>query len=303
MDNSRSAHASPLDALLRGVPGGHVRLAVGEKRVVIAQLNRDHGHPHSLQLPAGPAVALVLDDATAGTVSAPGSDGAPSQAGNGTTLVANLIRPATLPLTGRIRLTVVWMPLESFDAISSSWRLKALPVPPGPVEVPYDEVAAHLCRALFNRRATDAPETAFINSMTGAFQAHFLYAYCRASGHHERGPAVLEPWQLRMAEDAMLSHLDRRTSIADIAEICGVSAVHFSRAFRRATDQTPHRWLMGRRLETARHLLESTDSTVAEIALVCGFADQSHLTRTFSSAYGNTPAAWRARIDASTTAT
>lgn len=60
MDNSRSAHASPLNALLRGVPGGHVRLAVGDKGVVIAQLNRDHGHPHSLQLPAAPAVALVL---------------------------------------------------------------------------------------------------------------------------------------------------------------------------------------------------------------------------------------------------
>jgi AraC-like DNA-binding protein len=303
MDTTHPANASPLGALLRGVPGGCVRLATGEQGMVIAQVTRDQGRPHSLQLPAAPAVVLIVDHTAVGTMGRRSSDGTLSTAGNGATFVANLIRPATLSLMGRIRLTVAWMPLESFAHISSSWRLKALPVPPGPVEVPHDEVASHLCRALLNRKATDAPESVFLNSMTGAFQAHFLHVYCRAGDPHERGPAVLEPWQLRLAEDAMLSHLDRRTPIADIAEICGVSAVHFSRAFRRATSQTPHRWLMDRRLETARHLLESTDSTVAEIALVCGFADQSHLTRTFSSAYGNTPAAWRALVDTSTTET
>ena len=62
----------------------------------------------------------------------------------------------------------------------------------------------------------------------------------------------------------------------------------FARAFRRATGAPVHAFVRERRLERARAMLVS-DMPLAEIARVCGFADQSHLTRAFRTRYGVTP--------------
>lgn len=63
----------------------------------------------------------------------------------------------------------------------------------------------------------------------------------------------------------------------------------------------PHRWLLKARVERAREMLEKTAESVGEIANACGFADQSHLTRTFRKLFGTPPGAWRrtreARVD------
>jgi AraC-like DNA-binding protein len=63
---------------------------------------------------------------------------------------------------------------------------------------------------------------------------------------------------------------------------------------------TPHQWLIERRVDTAKRLLKNDDLPLAQIALACGFANQSHFTRVFKLATGCTPAAWqrRSRVDA-----
>jgi methylphosphotriester-DNA--protein-cysteine methyltransferase len=60
-----------------------------------------------------------------------------------------------------------------------------------------------------------------------------------------------------------------------------------------ATGVTPHRWLMARRVDRAKDLMRSTEAPLAEIALKCGFSEQSHFTRVFSQTTGTTPAQWR----------
>jgi AraC family transcriptional regulator len=81
--------------------------------------------------------------------------------------------------------------------------------------------------------------------------------------------------------------------LADLASACGLSVNHFARAFRKSTDVPPHRWMMKRRIERAQNLLLSTRNPVADIALDCGFHDQSHLTHVFTRLVGVSPAAWR----------
>src|SRR6266567_2961570 len=56
---------------------------------------------------------------------------------------------------------------------------------------------------------------------------------------------------------------------------------------------TPYRWFIEQRLAQSKSLLESTSDELSEIALACGFADQSHFTRTFSRFVGHSPAVWR----------
>ena len=74
-----------------------------------------------------------------------------------------------------------------------------------------------------------------------------------------------------------------------------MSVSQFGRAFKKATGLTPHRWLVQRRLEQAMDLLLGSNLPLAEIALDCGFSEQSHFTRTFTRLVGTSPGEWRRR--------
>jgi AraC family transcriptional regulator len=107
--------------------------------------------------------------------------------------------------------------------------------------------------------------------------------------------AGLAPWQRDQAVRLLLSNLSSDLPIAALARHCGLSRSYFARAFKVSTGLPPHRWLMRRRIQCAQDMLEGTSESIAEIALGCGFADQSHLTRVFHAIVGVSPAAWRRR--------
>ena len=125
-----------------------------------------------------------------------------------------------------------------------------------------------------------------------------LHAYLAQSGNvipltPSMARGGLAPWQLRRAEEILLSRLDGTVTLAELAEACNLSPGYFTRAFRQTTGRPPHRWLMKKRVEKAEDLLVATKLSLAEIAVACGFADQSHFTRVFSRVIGWTPGAWR----------
>jgi AraC family transcriptional regulator len=103
----------------------------------------------------------------------------------------------------------------------------------------------------------------------------------------------LAPWQLRRAKDIMGSRLDESVPLTELARACKLSPGHFSRAFKQTTGKPPHRWLMEQRIDKAKQLLADTTSSLVEIAMTCGFADQSHFTRVFSRITESSPGAWR----------
>jgi AraC family transcriptional regulator len=91
----------------------------------------------------------------------------------------------------------------------------------------------------------------------------------------------------------VLNDLTADIPVAELANRCGLSRSHFARAFKASMGVPPHRWLMRHRIERCQELLASSNESIAEIALHCGFADQSHLTRVFHAVTGLSPAAWR----------
>ena len=91
----------------------------------------------------------------------------------------------------------------------------------------------------------------------------------------------LAPWQLRRVKQIMDSHLNGAVSLLELAQVCNLSPGHFARAFKQTTGQSPHRWLIARRIDKAKQLMTETSLSLAEIACACGFADQSHFTRLF----------------------
>jgi AraC-like DNA-binding protein len=103
----------------------------------------------------------------------------------------------------------------------------------------------------------------------------------------------ISPARLRRVEEFLMAHLADDIGLDALAATADLSAKHFARAFRQSTGMAPHRWLIQRRIERAMDLLKTTSASLAEIALACGFADQSHFTAAFRKSVGATPGSFR----------
>jgi AraC-like DNA-binding protein len=104
---------------------------------------------------------------------------------------------------------------------------------------------------------------------------------------------LLATWQLATAKSILASSASPKVAIKDAARACAISAGHFARSFKGSTGCSPYRWATERRLERAKYLLINTPNSLADLALSCGYAGQSHFTRVFSRHVGMTPGAWR----------
>ncbi|MFF2629106.1 helix-turn-helix domain-containing protein [Kitasatospora griseola] len=91
----------------------------------------------------------------------------------------------------------------------------------------------------------------------------------------------------------MRRHLDRETSVDDLARHAHMSPRTFARRFQQETGTTPHRWLTGQRVLFAQRLLESTDESVDAVAARCGFGNAATLRHHFGRRLGTTPQAYR----------
>jgi AraC-like DNA-binding protein len=98
---------------------------------------------------------------------------------------------------------------------------------------------------------------------------------------------------VRAKDLADLRHAEA-LGVEDLARAAGLSPAHFSREFRRTFGQTPHRYLLTRRLERAAALLRNTDWTVAAICMHVGLRSVGSFTSSFTRAFGLTPTAYRA---------
>jgi AraC-like DNA-binding protein len=103
----------------------------------------------------------------------------------------------------------------------------------------------------------------------------------------------LAPWRIRRVTTYIEANLDATIGIKDLAALVKLSYFHFCRAFRGSFGETPHGYLMRRRVERAQGLMLTTNSSLGEIAAECGCADQAHFTKLFHRFVGESPAAWR----------
>ena len=101
---------------------------------------------------------------------------------------------------------------------------------------------------------------------------------------------------LQRAKDLADSRYFEPLSVDDMAAAAGLSRAHFSREFRRAFGDSPHAYLLTRRLERAAALLRNTDRGVAEICLDVGLRSVGSFTTSFSRAFGASPTAYRAKF-------
>jgi len=107
-------------------------------------------------------------------------------------------------------------------------------------------------------------------------------------------PGPPPAWLRRVREALIDRHPERGLRIADLARVAGVDPAHLARAFRAHYGTTAGAYLREIRVQRAAAALARPSAALSQIALDAGFADQSHFTRVFRTAYGVTPQRWRA---------
>jgi AraC family transcriptional regulator len=157
-----------------------------------------------------------------------------------------------------------------------------------------DALMRHVAQAVL--AALDDPRGAhrlFLDQCLDAVCAHTLERYGVACAAMRPSAGRLARWQEERSKEMMDQGLAGNVSLAELARECRLSVTHFVRAFHRSTGLSPHQWLLARRIDRARSFLTATEFTLAEVALACGFSDQSHLTRVFTASVGTSPGRWR----------
>jgi AraC family transcriptional regulator len=144
--------------------------------------------------------------------------------------------------------------------------------------------------ALERQQAVDG---LFLDHILHGVAAHVANAYGDGGPFRESTRGGLAQWQERRVKELMRANLGQDISLQQLADECGLSVAHFSRAFRQSTNTSPHRWMRERRIEKALSLLARSDLSLSDIAMDCGFADQSHFTRVFTKQVGLSPGQWR----------
>jgi AraC-like DNA-binding protein len=107
-------------------------------------------------------------------------------------------------------------------------------------------------------------------------------------------PSVPIARHLLRAKDLADARYAEPLNVAALAAAAGLSPAHFSRAFRKAFGESPHAYLLTRRLERAAALLRSTDNSVADICIAVGLTSIGSFTTSFRRMFGTTPTTYRA---------
>jgi AraC family transcriptional regulator len=124
--------------------------------------------------------------------------------------------------------------------------------------------------------------------------SHILQAEIeRCSGANVSARGGLAAWQILRVQTYIDNNLHRTIHIRDLSAVARRSPAHFSRKFKLAVGESPHAYVVKRRLESACHLMITSAASLSEIALNVGFSDQAHLCRLFRQSFGQSPANWR----------
>ena len=154
-----------------------------------------------------------------------------------------------------------------------------------------EQLAIAITNALRDGTAEDG---LYVDAIAHMMAAHLARAHStRSRPARLVTPKPIAGWKMRRLVDYIEENLDSDLSLHTLAAEVDISPLYLARAFRAAVGQSPHQYVLSRRIERARELLRNTDLPVVDVALAAGFSSQSHLAHWFVRQVGVSPAAYR----------
>lgn len=288
----RSAHTLTSSTCRSGM--GFVELRGTRADVGVSEVLRDDAFLVALQLKDCPDFDLFVDDRL---FRHHGHDsGAVTLYDLRSTLVYDLRARQAGGIRDSFHAIDFYLPRRALDALaddSGSPRIDDLRHQPGvPLE---DSVARALLRSIESMLSALPHERndLLVDHVAMALATHVAFTYGGMRPRSVTAIGSLAPWQERRAKELLEANLSANITLNELARECRLSIRHFTRAFRGSTGMSPHAWLMHHRIEKAKGLLMNSPRILSDVALDCGFADQSHFTRMFQRRVGISPGAWR----------
>jgi AraC family transcriptional regulator len=139
------------------------------------------------------------------------------------------------------------------------------------------------------------PETLFLDSLLETFLLRLVLAHSSARVKEPKARETLAGHQVRRVSDYMESRLTQPLALADLANAAGGSVFHFIRAFKNTVGDTPYNYLLHRRTDRAKTMLNDGDQSIAAVAAACGFSSSANFVKTFKRFVGTTPSRYRRR--------
>ncbi|MEP6987143.1 MAG: AraC family transcriptional regulator [Chloroflexota bacterium] len=153
-----------------------------------------------------------------------------------------------------------------------------------------DPLIEHIGRALVAElQSGGLAGRLYAESLAHSMAIHMLRNYANIIPILNLPQGTLPIAQIRQVREYIQAHLVENIGLSELAAIVGLSPSHFARLFKQVTGYAPHQYLILRRLELAKKLLERSHLTIADVAQTVGFYDQSHLIRHFKRVYRISP--------------
>ncbi len=158
-----------------------------------------------------------------------------------------------------------------------------------------DPLLEQLAIAITNAlRDGNAEDGLYIDTVAQMMAVHLARTHSTRSKPSRILPAKpLAGWKMRRVIEFIEENLEGDLSLQAMAAEVEISPLYLARAFKAAVGQSPHQYVLSRRIERAKELLRNTDLPVVDVALSSGFSSQSHLSHWFIRQVGVSPAVYR----------
>ena len=180
--------------------------------------------------------------------------------------------------------------------------LKEFDVDPNSLQLRYeggfqDELIEQIARAIVTELDSESPISGLIiDTLQTALAAHLVKNYSNLPPYKVKlapEAGALDQKRLDRVRDFISSNIDHKITLEELANEACLSPYHFARAFKAAVGISPHRYIIDLKLNFAKRMITNRSASFSQIALMTGFSNQAHFSRTFKQFTGLTPSEYR----------